>query len=80
MTLMEDFTTHLRDELFFGDPGARLDVDDDLFELGLDSLAIQRLVVRIERKLRVRVSDSDVVAENFRTVRALVTMVEGLTR
>ena len=66
----------LVDELFFGDPDARLDVDDDLFELGLDSLGVNRLVVFIERRLEARIPDAEVIADHFRTLRALVALVE----
>ncbi len=67
---------YLVDELFFGDPDAILGTDDDLFELGLDSLGVNRLVVFIERRLEARVPDAEVVADHFRTLRALVALVE----
>ena len=67
---------YLVDELFFGDPKARLEVDDDLFELGLDSLGVNRLVVFIERRLEARIPDSEVIADHFRTLGALVALVE----
>jgi len=76
---MSDTTALLRerllDDLFFGEPG-RIDLDDDLFELGLDSMGVTRLVVFAERRLRARIPDTEVVAENFATLRALVALVE----
>lgn len=74
--LFSRLKSYLVDELFFGDPDAALEVDDDLFELGLDSLGVNRLVVFIERRLEARIPDSEVVADHFRTLRALVTLVE----
>ena len=68
-------TRHLVDELFFGDPDASLKPDGDLFDQGLDSMAIHRLVVFMERSFRVRVPDSEVIADNFRTLDALVALV-----
>ena len=67
---------YLVDELFFGDPKAHLEVDDDLFELGLDSLGVNRLVVFIERRLEARIPDAEVIADHFRSLRALVALVE----
>lgn len=68
--------SYLVDELFFGDPQARLEADDDLFELGLDSLGVNRLVVFIERRLEARIPDSEVIADHFRNLTALVALVE----
>jgi len=42
----------------------------------VDSLGINRLVVFIERRFRVRIGDDEIVAENFRTLEALVTLVQ----
>jgi len=75
VTDAETVRAWLIDDLFFGDPGAALADDDDLFELGLDSMAITRLVVRVERELGVVVPDSDVVGENFATVPAIAALV-----
>lgn len=62
----------LVEDLFFGDPEAILRDDDDLFELGLDSLGVHRLVVFIERELKVKLPDSAVVGEHFQNLDALV--------
>jgi len=64
----------LLDDLFFGEPGA-IELDDDLWELGLDSMGVNRLVVFAERRLAVRIPDSEVVASNFGTLRSLVATV-----
>lgn len=78
-SLRADLTAHLVDELFFGDPGAALAPGDDLFELGLDSLGIQRLLVWLERRAKVRIPDSEVVADHFRTVGDIAVLVERLS-
>lgn len=76
MSPAESFAAALRrqlvDDLFFGDEEQILRDDDDLFELGLDSLGVHRLVVFIERELRVKLPDSAIVGEHFRTLAALV--------
>ncbi len=65
---------HLLDDLFFGEPGT-IEGDDDLFELGLDSMGVTRLVVFAERTLGARIPDAQIVAANFRTLSALVALV-----
>lgn len=64
------------EDLFFGDEGVEVASDDDLFELGVDSLGVNRLVVFIERRFGVRIGDDEIVADNFRTLRSLVTLVQ----
>ena len=66
------------EDLFFGDEETEIAVDADLFELGLDSLGVNRLVVFVERRFGVRVVDDEIVAENFRTLEALVSLVQRL--
>ncbi len=75
-TEIEDLLrAHLLDDLFFGEPGV-IEPDDDLFELGLDSMGVTRLVVFAERRLGSRIPDRDVVAAHFGTLRALVALVQ----
>jgi len=69
----------LLDDLFFGEPG-EIALDDDLFELGLDSMGVTRLVVFAERSLNSRIPDADVTAEHFGTLRALSALVERHAR
>ena len=64
------------EDLFFGDAGVEIASDADLFELGVDSLGVNRLVVFIERRFRVRVGDDEIVADNLRTLGALVALVQ----
>ena len=65
---------HLLDDLFFGEPGT-IDLDDDLFDLGLDSMGVTRLLVFAERRLGARIPDSEVVHAHFVTLRALAALV-----
>ncbi len=64
----------LLDDLYFGEPGT-IQADEDLFELGLDSMVVTRLVVFAERRLSSRIPDSEIVAANFRTLNALTALV-----
>ncbi len=72
--IMNLLRERLLDDLFFGEPGV-IELDDDLFELGLDSMGVTRLVVFAERRLGASIPDSDVVAENVGTLRALLATV-----
>jgi acyl carrier protein len=69
---------HLIEDLLFGDDSVTIDRDTDLFDLGLDSLGINRLVVLLERRFSVRVPDAEVVADNFRGIEAIVALVSRL--
>ncbi len=69
---------HLVDDLLFGDTSVTLDRGTDLFELGLDSLGISRLVVLLERRAGVAVPDAEVVADNFRDIGAILQLVTRL--
>jgi len=52
--------------------------DEDLLAAELiDSLGIQELVVFLERSYGIKVQDDDLVADNFRSVNAIVNFVEG---
>lgn len=66
--------TFIRDELA---RGRGVDVEEEsLVESGIiDSLGIMKLVDFIEKEFRVKVSDDDLVPENFETVDAIATLV-----
>jgi acyl carrier protein len=64
----------LVDALFFGE-AMPLAANEDLFALGLDSMAITRLVVFAERRFGARIPDREVVPENLRTLSSLVGLV-----
>ncbi len=65
----------LIEDLFFGDASAVIDEGDDLFELGLDSMGITRLVVFIEKTLKARIADEDITVDHFGTLGALAGLV-----
>jgi acyl carrier protein len=58
---------------------ANLNVDDDLLDSGiLNSLGILQLVAFIDERLGIQVPDEDVVYENFHSVAALTSYLDGL--
>ena len=57
--------------------GAPITVDEDLIKRGIvDSLGVMQLVDFCESRYGLRVTDADLVPDNFRTVRTLADYVE----
>jgi acyl carrier protein len=53
------------------------DDDANLFQLGLDSMRVMRLLVFIEQKLKVVLPDEEVTPESIGTVGALLRLIES---
>jgi acyl carrier protein len=59
-------------------PNAKLSDDQDLLGTGvLDSLAILQVVAFIDEQFGYQVPDEDVVFENFQSINALVSYLNG---
>lgn len=54
--------------------------DADLFELGLDSLRVMRLLVFIEQELGVSVPDHEVTPERIASIHALTQLVDDVNK
>ncbi len=67
----------LTEYLYFGAAPAPIDVDEDLFELGLDSQGVTRLVAFVASAAGHSVAPEQVTADNFRTITALADLVAG---
>jgi acyl carrier protein len=78
---MADIPADLEDQLLgwvrekFVDAGDSMTVETDLFEAGLDSMGIMQLLILIEERCGVRVTEAAVTRENFATARKLATLV-----
>lgn len=59
-------------------PGRRLDLDDQLKPLGLDSMASIDLLFDLEDAFEVTVGEADLTEANFLTARALRDMIVRL--
>lgn len=53
------------------------DDDANLFQLGLDSLRVMRLLVFIEQHLKVVLPDDEITPENIGSVRSLLRLIEA---
>jgi methoxymalonate biosynthesis acyl carrier protein len=56
--------------------GRQLDASSDLFASGVSSLFALQLVVHLEEKYGVSVGGADLKMDNFRTVDAMVALIE----
>ena len=56
----------------------RLEPTDNLIELGIiDSLGIQKLIGFLESSFSIEISDEELLPENFETVTAICSFVNG---
>ncbi|MEG2291722.1 MAG: phosphopantetheine-binding protein [Romboutsia sp.] len=65
----------------FEDVGIILDnteEDVNLVEYGVDSLTIISIIVEIEERLSIHVSDEYLNLENFQSLRGFISMIESL--
>ncbi|MFJ2744441.1 acyl carrier protein [Streptomyces sp. NPDC087440] len=62
-----------------GEDASSLDADTPLLERGLlDSLAIMEIVTALDKEAGVALPDTEIVAANFRTPKALWAAIESL--
>ena len=52
-------------------------MDSDLFEAGLDSMAIMQLLIAIQTSLGKAIPVREVTRENFNTPRAILSLLEA---
>lgn len=66
-------------DLFVEIPEDQVDLDDGLQSvLGLDSLGFIELRLLCEKRFGVQIADADFSPDNFRSIRRLTTLIEGL--
>ena len=54
----------------------KLELSQDLFDNGLDSLGVLRLLAMLEDEFSIVIHDEELVLENFQTPKNLVDLVE----
>ncbi len=50
--------------------------EDNLLELGIDSMTFIRLVVEIEDEFDIEIEDEEIILENFESFSSIVQLVE----
>lgn len=73
-SLAEELVGLIRERLLDTRPG--FDADSDLYENGLDSMALMQLLVLLEGKYGVVIDDDRVTAEAFRTARKIALLIQ----
>ncbi|MFF9481505.1 acyl carrier protein [Streptomyces sp. NPDC014733] len=62
-----------------GEDAGSLNADTPLLEMGLvDSLAIMEIVAALDKEAGIRLPDTEIVAANFRSPKALWAAIENL--
>lgn len=56
----------------------KIEADTNLQQAGIDSFSIVEIILFIERKFGVVITDEKLVPENFKTLNALAAIVEEL--
>lgn len=78
-TLNADLATFIQKHLVGDDRGIAIADDTPLIEKGIvDSIGLMQIVAYLEERVGVRVSDDDVIPDNFETVTAIVQLVTRL--
>jgi acyl carrier protein len=78
MNTEETLARYLLDELLLGSGRGPITPDESLIAGGiLDSMALIRLIHFVEATFGITVGNGDIVPENFQTLRALRTFIEG---
>ena len=76
MDIEEIISAFLRRELLRAED--RIDPDENLFTSGLvDSVGMMRLIAHLEQTLQLKVPPTELVPENFRTVRVMAAYLQG---
>jgi acyl carrier protein len=74
--IAQTLQTHITEHIAYDNPNLRINEDVALVEQGIiDSMAIVRLIGFIEDTWDVMVEPTDVVIENFGTIRAMTTFI-----
>jgi acyl carrier protein len=78
MTTENELIEYIQTEIAYDRP-TTLSPDEPLLDGALDSTDVLRLVVHVEERYGVRIEDTDLVPENFATVRALADLLRART-
>ena len=67
----------VQDELARGNELKGLSLTDNLIDTGiLDSLGIMKLILFLEEKFSVKITDEDLIPENFESIRTINLLVQ----
>jgi acyl carrier protein len=75
MDVAGSIRSFIQDELMFGDASVKVEKDTSLCDGIIDSIALMELVAFLEERFGIQIDDTDLSAENFRTVGAIEQLV-----
>ena len=71
--LEPQLVTMIRERLLETRPG--FDADSNLYEAGLDSMALMQLLILVEEEYGVSIPEADLTKQNFSTTRHLAQLI-----
>jgi acyl carrier protein len=74
---MKDTLRRYVGEQLLGDGGVAISDDDDLLDIGVDSLGFATFVLFIETEWNIVIPPEEVLLENFQTIARIETYVRG---
>ena len=76
MNIQDQLKNYIVSQFLFEHDQQSLDPDDDLLNQGIvDSMGVLQLVNYIEETFGIRVSDEEIIPENFRSLNTLTNLV-----
>lgn len=69
--------TILNETINLQHPVAEIKLEDDLFAVGMDSLNSIKLIIAIEEEFGFEFDDEDLIADNFRALKNIISYVES---
>lgn len=66
----------VQEQLMEPDEGEELESTDNLFEAGLDSMALMQLLLMIQDRFAVTIPASELNRKNISTVRSIALMIQ----
>ncbi len=77
MRVLEDLERILLTEIAVGFGKKSISPDENLLEQGIiDSLGLMKLIDHIEETFCIKISDEEIVPENFQSLNSMVRLVE----
>jgi len=79
MTIGKALITFIQDEVVGEDRGIAINADTRLIDGGLiDSMGLMQIIAFIEEQTSIRISDEEVMPENFQTVGSMERLITRL--
>lgn len=80
MTVKEIENKLLRQlSIILSSPAAKIKAEVPLHELGVDSLSFVELLVFIEKEFKIKLMESGITREDFKTLRSLAECINKIT-